>query len=75
MKRVSGKNISKVEDPVAQSIHNENAKCLLLASFETGLTGIPETHCRYANQALKIALSVQETEKQENVSEFLYKIW
>jgi len=63
-----------VDDPVAQRIHNENAERMLLASFVTGLTGIHGTQCRYANpqntdQALRIALSVQEAERQEKISE------
>jgi len=47
---------------------------MLLAILVTGFTGNPGTQCRYANpqsmdQALKIALSVQETERQENIIE------
>jgi len=54
----TGKIICKVEDPVAQRIHNENSERMLLASFVTELTGNPGTQCRYANpqsmdQALK----------------------
>jgi len=47
-RELAGKNICKVEDPVAQSIHNENAADMLLVSFVTGLTGIPGPQCRYA---------------------------
>ena len=59
-RELAGKIICKVEDPVAQRIHNENSECMLLASFVTGLTGNPGTQCRYANpqsmeQALKIS--------------------
>ena len=66
-----------MEDLVAQRIHNENSERMLLASFVTGLTGNPGTQCRYANtqsmnQALKIALSVQEVERQEKISESFY---
>jgi hypothetical protein len=55
------KIICKVEEPVAQRIHNENSERMLLASFATVLTGDPGTQCRYANpqsmdQALKIAV-------------------
>ena len=50
---------------------------MLLASFVTRLTGNPGTQCRYANpqsmdQALRIALSVQEAERQEKFSESFY---
>jgi len=66
-----------VKDPVAQRIHNENSERMLLASFVTGLTGNAGTQCRYANprsmdQALKIALSVQEAERQEKIGESFY---
>jgi len=71
------KIICKVEEPVAQRIHNENSERMLLASFATVLTGDSGTQCRYANpqnmdQALKIALSVQEAESQEKISESFY---
>ena len=64
------KTVCKVNDPVAQRIHYENADRMLLASFVAGLAGIPGRQCRFSNpqdldQALKIALSVQEAEKQE----------
>src|SRR5215469_4346225 len=67
----------KAEDPVAQRVHNENAERMLLASFESGLTGVPGRQVRYANprtleQALEIALSVQEAERQEKFSESFY---
>ena len=66
-----------MKDPVAQRIHNENSERMLLASFVTGLTGNAGTQCRYANprsmdQALKIALSVQEAERQEKIGESFY---
>ena len=58
----------KVEDPLAQEVHRENAERMLLASFVSGLSGVPGRQVRYANpqtmdQALIIALSVQEAEK------------
>jgi len=76
-RELAGKIICKVEDPEAQRIHNENSERMLLASFVTELTGNPGTQCRYANpqsmgQVLKIALSVQEAERQEKISESFY---
>ena len=67
----------KVNDPVAQRIHNENAERMLLASFVSGLVGSPGLQCRYANpqsmeHALRIALAVQEAERQEKISESFY---
>ena len=74
---LSQKIICKVDDPLAQRIHCENAERMLLASFVAGLTGVPGRQVRYANpqtmeQALKIALSVQEAEKQEKFNESFY---
>jgi len=71
------KIVCKVNDPTAQRIHQENAERMLLASFVTGLVGTPGRQVRYANpqtmdQALKIALSVQEAERQERFSESFY---
>jgi len=76
-RELAGTIICEVEDPVAQRIHNENSERMLLACFVTGLTGIPGTQCCYANpqsmdQALKIALSVQEAERQEKISKSFY---
>ena len=77
MQGVSRENYLESGRPVAQRIHNDNSELMLLASFVTGLTGNPGTQCRYANprcmdQALKIALSVQEAERKEKISESFY---
>ena len=74
---LSQKVTCKTGDPVAQRIHRENAERLLLASFVTGLTGAPGkqvmyTSPRHIQQALSIALSVQEAEKQERFNECFY---
>ena len=66
-----------MDDPAAQRIHNENADRMLLASFVAGLAGQAGRQTRYSNpqsldQALKIALTVQEAEKQEKFSESFY---
>jgi hypothetical protein len=76
-KNLVKKVVCKVDDPVAQRVHNENAERLTLASFVTGLTGIPGRQVRYGNpqtleQALQIALSVQEAERQEKFSDSFY---
>ena len=74
---LSQKIVCKVDDPLAQRIHYENAERLLLASFVAGLTGVPGRQVRYANpqtmeQALQIAITVQEAEKQEKFNESFY---
>jgi len=50
---------------------------MLLASFVSGLVGTPGTQVRYANvqslsEALRIAISVQDAEKQERFNERFY---
>jgi len=69
--------VCKVDDPAAQRIQNENADRMLLASFVAGLAGEAVRQKRFSNpqsldQALKIALTVQEAEKQEKFSESFY---
>ena len=74
---LSQKIIRKVDDPAAQRIHIENAERMLLSSFVNGLINEQGKYVRIANpqtidQALKIALSVQEAVKQEKFSESFY---
>jgi hypothetical protein len=52
---------------------------MLLASFVSGLTEVPGRQVRFANPqdlelALRIALTVQEAERQERFNEFLYSV-
>ena len=74
---LSQKQVCKTDDPVAQRVHYENAERMLLARFVTELIGTPGRQVRYASpqhldQALKIALSVQQAEKQEKFSKSFY---
>jgi hypothetical protein len=69
--------MSKTNDPLAQRVNRENAERMLLSAFTSGLTSTPGGMVRYSNQqsleeALKIALSVQEAEKQERFNESFY---
>jgi hypothetical protein len=43
------KKSAKVDDPIVQGIHYENADRMLLASFVAGLTGIPGRQVRFSN--------------------------
>jgi hypothetical protein len=68
------KIVCKADQPLIQRVYYENADRLLLASFVAGLTAVPGRQRRFVNpqtldQALKIALSVQEAEKQEKFNE------
>jgi len=76
-RRLAQKIMGKTDDPVARRIHRENAERMRLASFISGLAEKVGKHVRYQSprnleQALEIALAVQEAEKQEKFNEFLY---
>jgi len=67
----------KVDDPVSQRVHCDNAERMLLASFVSGLNGPVGKHTRYAfpssmHQALQIALGVEQAEKQDRLNESFY---
>jgi hypothetical protein len=69
--------IVTADEPTAQRFHRENTDRMLVASFVSGLAGTPGRQIRCANpqklgEALKIALSVQEAEKQERFNASLY---
>jgi 2-methylcitrate dehydratase PrpD len=60
----------RVDDPITQRVHQENAKRMLLTSFVAGLGGEAGRQARFSEprtlqDALWIALSVQEAERQE----------
>jgi len=57
------KIVCKVDDPQAQRVHQENAECMLLSAFVSGLISVPGKQFRFSNpqtiqQALSIALTV-----------------
>ena len=65
------------DDPVAQGVHRENAERVLLASYVAGLIGVPGRQVRYASpvlavEAIRIAVSVQEAERQEKFNSSFY---
>ena len=67
----------KVNDPVVQRVHQENAERMLLSSFLSGLMEPPGRKCRYASpqsmqEAMRIAISVQEAEKQMRFNSSFY---
>lgn len=68
---------ANANDPPIQRVHRENAERMLLASFILGLAGVPGRQVSYANprdlnEALTIARSVQEAEKQERFNKTFY---
>ena len=69
MQSLAQKVMLKSGDPQIQRIHKENADRMLLASFVSGLAGLVghqvTISCpRSLPEALKLALAVQEAERQ-----------
>jgi len=65
------------DDPIAQRVHRENAERMLLARYVAGLIGIPGREVRSASpvsveEAIRIAVSVQETERQGKFNNSFY---
>ena len=68
------KIVCRVDDPQVKHVHQENAESMLLAAFVSGLVGVPGRQCPFSNpqniqQALSIALTVDQAEKQERFNE------
>jgi hypothetical protein len=74
------KNIAcKTDETQAQRVHQELIDRMLLASFISGLDRVTGRQIRFANpqtlsEALRIALSVREAEKQERFNETFYTV-
>jgi hypothetical protein len=71
--RITGQS----DDPVVQGVHRENAERMLLASYISGFIGQPGKQVRYAapvsmDQAIRIAVSVDEAERQEKFNNSFY---
>jgi len=71
------KVMGKSDDPQNQRIHRENAERMLLSSFLSELHGVPGRQIRISNpqdinQAIKIAITLQEAERQERFNESFY---
>ena len=76
-KRLAQKVMLKSDDPQNQRIHRENADRMLLASFVSGLIGVPGCEVRFSHpqsleEALKTVVSVQEAERQERFNKSFY---
>jgi hypothetical protein len=76
-KALAQKTMRKSGDPAVQAVHRENMERMLLASFVAGLVGVPGKQTRYSSptsleQAISLALTVQEAEKQEKFGESFY---
>ena len=71
------KTVPQVDDPALQKLHYEHAERMLLASFTSGLTGTPGRQVRFSlpknmEEALRIAVTVQQAELQERRNETFY---
>jgi acyl dehydratase len=58
-------------------VHRENAERMLLASYVAGLIGVHGRQVRFASpfsveEAIRIAVSVQEAERQEKFNNSFY---
>ena len=76
-KALSQKRLCKSNENLAQQIHQENAESLLLATYVASLAGSVGKHVRIFNphsvqEAVQLALSVQEAEKQEKFNNSFY---
>jgi len=76
-KNLAQKVMFKVNDPVAQRIHKENADRMCLASYVSGLSANVGKMVRIQNpqtlqQALTNALAVTEAERQEKGNEIFF---
>ena len=74
-RELAQKIMGKTDDPVARRIPRENAERMLLASFISGLAGKVGKHVRYQSprnleQALQIALAVQEAKNSKSLISF-----
>ena len=73
-KELAQRVMSRVNDPIAQQIHRENADRMCLASFVSGLSEVVGRQVRYAHprnlrEALNLALALDEAEKQKRRNE------
>jgi len=73
-KNLTQKLMIKSSDPQIQRIHKENADRMLLASFVSGLAGtagyqVRISHPESLGEALNLAVSVQEAERQDAIKE------
>jgi hypothetical protein len=65
------------DDPVVQGVYKENAELMLLSSYISGLVGVPGKQFRYTSpvstdQAIRIAVSVEEVEKHKKFNNCFY---
>jgi len=68
----------QADDQAAQGLQREIAERIGLASFVAGLIGVPGKQVRYASpvsveKAIRIAVSVQEAERQEKFNNSFYE--
>jgi hypothetical protein len=71
------KTVPQVDDPAIQKIHYEQAERMLLATFTAGLLSAAGRQVRYAmprtmDEAIKIAITVNQAEMQERRNEAFY---
>ena len=76
-KELGHRVMNKVNDPITQQIHRENSYRMCLASFVSDLAGVVGREVRYDHpknlrEGVKLALAVDEAEKQKRRNETFY---
>jgi hypothetical protein len=71
------KTVKKVEDPILQKVHYDQAERMLLAAYIAGLTGNPGQQVRFRmpgtiEEAVQIAMTVHESEREEKINASFY---
>jgi hypothetical protein len=77
LRNLARRTVPQVENPDVQKLYYEQAEGMLLACFTSGLAGTPGRQTRYAmpknlEEALKIAITVEEAELQERREQAFY---
>jgi hypothetical protein len=76
-RRLAQRTVPQVKNAALQKLHYEKAERMLLASFAAGLSGTASRQVRYAmpktvDEALKIAITVDQAEQQERRNAAFY---
>jgi len=73
------KTVPKVEDPLLQKYHYDQAQRMVLSTFIAWVSGNPGQHLRFqmpatVDEALQIAVTVFEAEAQEKINLAFFRI-
>jgi hypothetical protein len=76
-RNVAQRTVPQFEYPALQKIYHEQSERMLLATFTSGIIGVPGKQVRYSGcstiqEALQIAITVEQTELQERRNAMFY---